>query len=216
MATFIPVATGGPAGACLGTARRAERLGKARRPVGARAETSAPRVVALCTDESPLTGASPSALRHAASSRRSGSHTPTGGTRIGDSNGAVRNGISPIRRSAARPHRERGRGGTMSTRTPAEDRHSRSTRSAIETVRATDLSTAVLNVLWEDAEFVLSRAVRGERLPPLLTMTPTSLRPVPDTVARLENGYALRGSRRRRARRTHRSTVGGGCVLAGR
>jgi hypothetical protein len=80
----------------------------------------------------------------------------------------------------------------MSTRTPAEDRQSRSTRSAIETVRATDLSIAVLNVLWEDAEFVLSRAVRGERLPPPLTMTPTSLRPVPDTVARLENGYALR------------------------
>jgi hypothetical protein len=66
----------------------------------------------------------------------------------------------------------------MSTRTPAEDNdgplHS------------------FLNVLWEDAEFVLSRAVRGERLPPLLTMTPTSLRPAPDTVVRLENGYALR------------------------
>jgi hypothetical protein len=58
--------------------RRAGRLGKARPPVGARAETSAPRVVALCTDESPPTGASPSALRHAASSRRSGSHRPTG------------------------------------------------------------------------------------------------------------------------------------------
>src|SRR4029077_3267695 len=80
----------------------------------------------------------------------------------------------------------------MSTRTPAEDRQSRSTRSAIETVRATDLSTAVINVLWEDGEFVLSRAVRGEQLPPLLTMTPASSRPATATVARLEHAYALR------------------------
>jgi hypothetical protein len=80
----------------------------------------------------------------------------------------------------------------MSTRTPAEDRQSRSTRSAIETVRATNLSTAVLNVLWGDGEFVLSRAVRGEQLPPLLTMTPASSRPAADTVARLERAYALR------------------------
>jgi len=56
----------------------------------------------------------------------------------------------------------------------------------------TDLSTGVLNVLWEDGEFVLSRAVRGEPLPPLLTIAPTSLRPAPDTVARLEHAYALR------------------------
>jgi hypothetical protein len=192
--------------------RRAGRLGKARPPVGARAETSAPGVVALCTHESPLTGASPSALRHAASSRRSGSYRPTRAL----ASVIVTTRYGTASHPSADPQRERGRGGTMSTRTPAEDRQWRTTRSAIETVRATDLSIAVLNVLWEDAEFVLSRAVRGERLPPLLTMTPTSLRPVPDTVARLENGYALRGSRRRRARRTHRSTVGGGCVLAGR
>ena len=51
---------------------------------------------------------------------------------------------------------------------------------------------AVLNVLWGDGEFVLSRAVRGERLPPLLTMTPASSRPAADTVARLERAYALR------------------------
>ena len=56
----------------------------------------------------------------------------------------------------------------------------------------TDLSTAVLNVLWEDGEFALSRAVRGEQLPPLLTMAPTSLRPAPDTAARLEHAYAPR------------------------
>ena len=56
----------------------------------------------------------------------------------------------------------------------------------------TDLSTAVLNVLWDDGEFVLSRAVRGEQLPPLLMMAPTSSRPAPDTVARLEHAYALR------------------------
>ena len=56
----------------------------------------------------------------------------------------------------------------------------------------TDLSTAVLNVLWDDGEFVLSRAVRGEQLPPLLMMAPTSSRPAPDTVARLEHAYPLR------------------------
>ena len=56
----------------------------------------------------------------------------------------------------------------------------------------TDLSTAILNPLWEDDEFVLSRAVRGEQLPPLLTMTPASSRPAADTVARLERAYALR------------------------
>ena len=56
----------------------------------------------------------------------------------------------------------------------------------------TDLSTAVLNVLWDDGEFVLSRAVRGEQLTPLLTMAPRSLRPALDTVARLEHAYALR------------------------
>ena len=55
----------------------------------------------------------------------------------------------------------------------------------------TDLSNAVLNVLWEDGEFALSRAVRGGQLPRLLMM-PTSSRPAPDTVARLEHAYALR------------------------
>jgi protein kinase-like protein len=74
--------------------------------------------------------------------------------------------------------------------TSAEGEHS--TRRLIATIDATDLSTAVLNVLWDDGEFVLSRAVRGEQLPPLLTMAPTSLRPAPDTVARLEHAYALR------------------------
>src|SRR5262245_39995025 len=59
MATFIPSATGGPAGACRGTARRAGRLGKARRPVGGRAETSARHVAAPSAGEPPLTGASP-------------------------------------------------------------------------------------------------------------------------------------------------------------
>ncbi len=47
-------------------------------------------------------------------------------------------------------------------------------------------------MLWDDGELVLSRAVRGERLPPLLTMAPVSSAPAPDTVARLEHAYALR------------------------
>ena len=47
-------------------------------------------------------------------------------------------------------------------------------------------------MLWEDGEFVLSRAVRGEQLAPLLTMTPASSRPATATVARLERAYALR------------------------
>jgi len=76
--------------------------------------------------------------------------------------------------------------------TPADDRQSRPTRSAIEAVRPPDLSTAVLNVLWGDGEFVLSRAVRGERLPSLLTLTPASSRPAAVTVERLESSYALR------------------------
>src|SRR5262249_48571173 len=84
--------------------------------------------------------------------------------------------------------------GSVPTHTPAEDRQSRPTPSVVpdEAVRATDLSMAVLNVLWGDGEFVLSRAVRGERLPPLLTMTPASSRPAANTVARLERAYALR------------------------
>ncbi len=39
---------------------------------------------------------------------------------------------------------------------------------------------------------MLARALRGERLPPLLTMTPASSAPEPDTVAQLEHAYALR------------------------
>ena len=79
-------------------------------------------------------------------------------------------------------------------RTPTKDGQSPPNGSAISTESAgvTDLSTAVLDVLWEDGEFVLARAVRGKQLPPLLTMTPASLRPPPDTVLRLEHAYALR------------------------
>src|SRR5262249_51036336 len=104
------------------------------------------------------------------------------------------NVVSPISPSGARPHEERSRAGVVPTRTPAEDRQWRATPSAIaaETVGVTDVSTAVVNLLWEDGEFVLSRAVRGEQLPPLLMMAPTSLRPAPDTLARLEHAYTLR------------------------
>src|SRR5262245_46569497 len=57
--------------------------------------------------------------------------------------------------------------------------------------RATDLSTAVLETLWEDGAFVLSRAVRGDRLPRLLVMTAPA-RPTAAAVAQLERAYALR------------------------
>src|SRR5215472_12175906 len=70
-----------------------------------------------------------------------------------------------------------------------QDTRSRPTRSAIsdETVCATDISTAILETLWEDGEFLLSRAVRDGALPSLLTMTPATSQPAADTVARLEH-----------------------------
>src|SRR5215831_17083492 len=56
----------------------------------------------------------------------------------------------------------------------SRDRRSQPTRSAIsaETVDTADLSAAVLEALWDDGEFLLSRAVRDGALPSLLTMPP--------------------------------------------
>src|SRR5262249_20225762 len=80
------------------------------------------------------------------------------------------------------------------TRTQARNGRSPPAPSAMppETVRATDLSTAAPEPLWNDGEFVLARAVREEPLPPLLTVTPAISPPPAETVARLENAYALR------------------------
>jgi PAS domain S-box-containing protein len=50
----------------------------------------------------------------------------------------------------------------------------------------------VLEALWEDGEFVLSREVwDGERFP-LLAVTPASAEPSPGTLARLQHAYTLR------------------------
>src|SRR5262249_19117926 len=67
-----------------------------------------------------------------------------------------------------------------------------STRASIATFGAPDLSFADLSMLWDDGEFVLSRAVRRDQLPRLLTMTPVLRQPSPETVARLEHPYGLR------------------------
>src|SRR5690349_16810313 len=76
----------------------------------------------------------------------------------------------------------------------ADETRSQAVGSTISADRvcATDLSTAALEMLWEDREFVLSRVVRGEQLPPLLAMAPASSWPAAETVARLERAYALR------------------------
>ena len=75
---YIPGATGGPAGLASEIGAAGPSVGKARRPVGARAEASAPGVAAACTDEWPphrtiaFNAASP------ASGRRPGPHRPAG------------------------------------------------------------------------------------------------------------------------------------------
>jgi len=54
----------------------------------------------------------------------------------------------------------------------------------------TQLSRHVLETLWEDGDFVLSRSVlAGEHV---LVLAPASERPVPGIIARLEHSYALR------------------------
>jgi serine/threonine protein kinase len=55
----------------------------------------------------------------------------------------------------------------------------------------TQLSRHVLETLWEDGDFVLSRsALAGEQV---LVLAPASERPAPGIIARLEHTYALRG-----------------------
>jgi PAS domain S-box-containing protein len=56
----------------------------------------------------------------------------------------------------------------------------------------TQLSRHVLETLWEDGDFVLSRSVlTGEHLP-VLVLAPASERPEPGIIARLEQTFALR------------------------
>ena len=56
----------------------------------------------------------------------------------------------------------------------------------------TALPTYVIETLWEDEEFVLSRRVSDNELVSLLVSTPASTRPLWETVARLDHAYALR------------------------
>ena len=54
----------------------------------------------------------------------------------------------------------------------------------------TQLSRHVLETLWEDGDFVLSRsAIDGEQV---LVLAPASERPATGTITRLEHSYALR------------------------
>jgi hypothetical protein len=53
----------------------------------------------------------------------------------------------------------------------------------------TDLSNAVLNVLWEDGEFALSRAVRGGQLPRLLMMPPAAASPDGGSLKQVERSH---------------------------
>ncbi|MEA2626448.1 MAG: hypothetical protein QOD06_2493 [Candidatus Binatota bacterium] len=57
----------------------------------------------------------------------------------------------------------------------------------------TDLSTYVLEPLWEDGEFVLSRGVHDGDRAPLLTFAPAAAAPTSETIARIEHAYSLRG-----------------------
>src|SRR5438552_9471199 len=56
----------------------------------------------------------------------------------------------------------------------------------------TELSGSMLEPLWEDGEFVLSRRVGNGELAPLLVVTPASEQPAPGSLQHLEHSYALR------------------------
>ena len=56
----------------------------------------------------------------------------------------------------------------------------------------TEPSGYVLETLWGDVEFVLSRGARGGEPSPLLAVAPTSAQPSPGSLTRLEHAYRLR------------------------
>src|ERR1700752_3947000 len=56
----------------------------------------------------------------------------------------------------------------------------------------TELSGSVLEPLWEDGEFILSRGGSSPTRSPLLVVTPALAQPAPGSLARLEHSYALR------------------------
>src|SRR5712692_9859105 len=55
-----------------------------------------------------------------------------------------------------------------------------------------ELSHSLLEPLWEDGEFVLSRGVRDGDLAPLLLMSPALAQPAHASLQRLQHAYALR------------------------
>jgi serine/threonine protein kinase len=56
----------------------------------------------------------------------------------------------------------------------------------------TQLSRHVLETLWEDGDFVLSRSTLAGGQVPVLVLAPAWDRPAPEIIARLEHSYALR------------------------
>src|SRR5439155_12916767 len=56
----------------------------------------------------------------------------------------------------------------------------------------TERSHSVLESLWEDGEFILSRAVRDGDRSPILVETPALAQPAPESLQWLEHAYGLR------------------------
>src|SRR5436190_8174917 len=56
----------------------------------------------------------------------------------------------------------------------------------------TEVSYSMIEPLWEDREFVLSRGVRDGDLAPLLLMSPALAQPAHASLQRLQHAYALR------------------------
>jgi serine/threonine protein kinase len=56
----------------------------------------------------------------------------------------------------------------------------------------TELAHSVLESLWEDGEFILSRAERDGDLSPILVEAPALAQPTPESLQRLEHAYGLR------------------------
>jgi signal transduction histidine kinase len=56
----------------------------------------------------------------------------------------------------------------------------------------TQLSRHVLEMLWEDGDFVLSRSTLTNDATPMLVLAPAAERAAPGIIARLEHAYALR------------------------
>jgi hypothetical protein len=56
----------------------------------------------------------------------------------------------------------------------------------------TEPSGYVLETLWEDVEFVLSRGVQDGETSRVLVLAPASVQPAPGSLTRLEHAYTLR------------------------